>query len=114
MEKVRVAELGMEGGGCSIYGRQAEGSWSFWREGSSLDLDEDDEEVVRSWTSEPVPDLGLAVPKEWPLYHVLNIHPEFVAWFRDNYEAAKDSLGPSLGEMQGKSTHRRWAKGLGL
>ena len=79
MDKVLVAKLGVEGGGCSIYGREAVGSWSFWQEGSSLDLDENDEEVVRSWTTEPVPDLGLAMPKEWPLYHLLKVQARPVA-----------------------------------
>jgi hypothetical protein len=114
MDKVLVAELGVEGGGCSVYGREAEGSWSFWREGSSLDFDEDDEEVVRSWATEPVPDLWLAVPKEWPLYYVLKVHPDFRAWFREKYESARASLDPSLKETQAEHIHPRWAEILGL
>ncbi len=114
MEKVLVAKVGVEGGDCSIYGLLADGSWSFWQEGSSLDFDEDDQEVVRSWSSEPVPDLGLIVPTEWPPYHVLEVHPGFMAWFRDNYEAARASLDPSSRESQAKFQHRRWAKFLDL
>ena len=112
MGKVLVAELGVEGGGCSIYGSHADGSWSFWQEGSSIDFA--DEELPRSWTSEPVPDLGLAVAKEWPLYHVLEVHPDFVGWFRENYEAARGSLDPSMREMQAEHMHPRWAMLLGL
>jgi len=112
MDKVLVAELGVEDGGCSIYGRQADGSWSFWQEGSSTDFA--DEEFSRSWETEPVLDLGLAVPKEWTLYHVLKIDPEFVGWFRDHYEESKGHLDPSLREMQAEYIHPRWAEFLGL
>jgi hypothetical protein len=112
MDKLLVAEMGVEGGGCSIYGRQADGSWFFWQEGSSIDFA--DEENSRSWSTEPVPDLGLVVPKEWPLYYVLNVHPEFVGWFRENYEAARGSLDHGLRDMQAEFPHRRWAEFLGF
>lgn len=77
-------------------------------------MDFADEENSRSWSTEPVPDLGLAMPKEWPLYHALEVHPDFTAWFRDNYEAARSLLDPSLVEAQAKYVHPRWARFLGL
>ena len=112
MEKVLVAELGVEGGGCSIYGRQADGSWSFWQEGSSVDFA--DEEFSRSWTSEPVPDLGLALPDEWPLFYAVKIHPDFSDWFRDHYQDSRESLRPELREMQAEHQHDQWARVLAL
>ena len=114
MDKMLVAKIGVEGGGLTIYGREADGSWSFWTEGSSWGLDENDDEVVRSWSSEPVADLGLIVPPEWPTYHSLTIHPDFMDWFRDHYEGARASLSPELREMQAEYQHRRWAETLGL
>jgi hypothetical protein len=114
MDKVLVAKIGVEGGGLSIYGRDDEGSWSFWTGGSSWGLDDDDDEVVRSWSSEPVPDLGLVVPPDWPLFRALEIHPDFIAWFRGHYEGARASLSPEMKEMQAKYQHRHWDRLLGL
>jgi hypothetical protein len=62
MVKVLVAKLGVEGGGLSIYRREDDGSCAFRAEGSSWGFDEQDDEVVRSWSSEPLADLGLVVP----------------------------------------------------
>ncbi len=112
MDNLLVAELGVEGGGCSISRRQDDGSWAFWQDDSSVEFA--DEELSCSWSSEPVPDLWLAVPKEWPLYHVLKIHPEFVAWFWENDEAARRSLDQSLREMQAEYIHQRSARFFGL
>ena len=58
MDKVVIAGMGVEGGGVTVYGRRAGGVWSFWQEGSSMDLDENDDEVWREWSSDPVPDLA--------------------------------------------------------
>jgi hypothetical protein len=33
MDKVVVAEIGVKGGGVTIYGRQRDGVWSLWRGG---------------------------------------------------------------------------------
>ena len=110
MDKMLVAKIGVEGGGLSIYGRDEEGSWSFWTEGSSWGLDENDDEVVRSWSSEPVSDLGLVVPQDWPIYHPLEIHPDFIGWFREHYGSAQDSLSPEMREMQADFQHRRWSE----
>ena len=62
MEKIIAADLGLEGGGCTIYARQTDGVWWFWQEGSSMALDENDDEVWRSWSTEPVTDLIAALP----------------------------------------------------
>ena len=44
-DKVLVAEIAVEGGGQSVFGKRCEGGWSFWTEGTSMDLDENDDEV---------------------------------------------------------------------
>ena len=99
VDKLLVAEIGVEGGGLSIYGREDEGSWSFWSEGSSMDLDENDDEVWRSWSTDPVADLALVVPREWPLFYPMTIRPDFTGWFRDHYEEARSLLPPELKEI---------------
>src|SRR3954447_5803984 len=95
-EKLVVARIGVEGGGSTIYGRQSDAGWSFWTEGTSMDLDENDDEVWRSWSSEPVTRLDLLLPKDWPIFYPLEIHPGFLAWFRQAYEKARASLSPDL------------------
>ncbi len=86
MDKVLIADLGLEGGGATIYGRQQHGTWFFWLEGTSMDLDENDDEIWRSWSSQPVQDLSLVLPKEWPLFYPSKLNPEFFDWFRKNYD----------------------------
>ena len=54
MDKITVAQLEMEGDWLTIYGKQAGVSWSFWTEGTSMGMDENDDEEWRSWTTEPV------------------------------------------------------------
>ena len=71
VDKVLMAEMGVEGGGITIYGSQLEGVWSFWTEGNSMELDDNDHEVWRSWSSEPVSSLDLVVTER--LAHVPSI-----------------------------------------
>jgi hypothetical protein len=66
MDKVLIAEIGVEGAGIWIYGRQSEGVWTFWNEGTSMDLDESDDEIWRSWSSEPVNSLDLLLRRNGP------------------------------------------------
>jgi hypothetical protein len=88
MDKVLIAEMGVEGGGTTIYGSQSEGVLSFWTQGSSMDLDENDNAVWRSWTSEPVTSLDLVVPNDWPVFYPSKLHFDFVEWFREGMKHA--------------------------
>jgi len=45
MDKVLIAEMGVEGGGTTMYGSHSEGVGSFWTQGTSMDLDENGYEV---------------------------------------------------------------------
>jgi hypothetical protein len=114
MDKVIIADMGVEGGGITIYGGQSEGVWSFWTEGTSMDLDENDDEIWRSWSSEPVSSLDLLLPKEWPLFHPSKIHPDFVSWFREAYEKARATLPEHLRRSQDEHRHERWLKVFGV
>jgi hypothetical protein len=114
IEKLLVASIGVEGGGAEIYGTQSDGIWSFWGEGSSIDLDENDDEVWRSWSSEPVGGLDLVVPKDWPLSHPVEIHSDFLAWFRGNYDEAVLKLPQDQRRYQEKHRHGRWTNVPGM
>jgi hypothetical protein len=51
-DKEMVLELGVEGGGAAIFRTPlASGGWQFHVEGSSIYLDENDDEAWRRWSS---------------------------------------------------------------
>ncbi|MGP0066842.1 MAG: hypothetical protein ACLQGP_25035 [Isosphaeraceae bacterium] len=92
MEKIVVVSLGVEGGGATIYGEQTGTLWSFWQEGSSLCLDENDDEAWSNWRTEPVSDLEQALPDGWLMMFPIKLHPEFLPWFRAQYEGQRKKL----------------------
>jgi hypothetical protein len=114
VDKVLIAKIGAEGSRTSICGSHSEGVWSFWTEGTSMDLDENDDEVWRSWLSEPVRSLDNVVPKDWPMFYPSEIHPEFVEWFRANYEQARSTLPEDQRRYQNNHRHERWLRVLGM
>jgi hypothetical protein len=57
MEPIKIAAFGAEDGSCTVYGSPNAGIWSFWQEGSSMDFDENDDDIWEPWSSEPVPNL---------------------------------------------------------
>ena len=93
MDKIIIAEMGVEGGGCTVYGRQTDGVWSFWQAGSSMDLDENDDEIWRQWSSEPVPELFVALRDYWWMMHIYNVHPEFVSQLRQAHAQYRGKQG---------------------
>jgi hypothetical protein len=114
MNKILIVEIGMEGGGVTVYGSQSEGVWSFWTEGTSIDFDENDHEVWRSWSSEPVSSLDLVLPKDWPIFYPVKIHPEMVDWFRANYDKVRGSMPEEQRRYQEKHRHGHWMTILGM
>ena len=104
-ERVIVAEIGMEGGGVTIFGNRSERGWTFWTEGRSIDLDENGEEVWHSWSSEPVSDLDLVLPRDWPIFDPSTIHPDLSDWFRANYDTAPSVAARGSAALPGKHRH---------
>ena len=49
MSHTIIAKMGIAGGGCTIYGQQVDGGWSFWHVESAMDFDENLDEVWRQW-----------------------------------------------------------------
>jgi hypothetical protein len=110
---VLIAAIGIEGGGVTICGRLVDGVWTYWTKGSSMDLDERDDEVRRTWSSESLVSLDLVVPRDWPMFSPAEIHPDFVEWFRENYDKARALLPDDQRRSQDKHRHRRWLAVLG-
>ena len=114
MNKILIADIGVEGGGTTIFGSQTGGIWSYWTEGTSMDLDDNDDEVWRSWSSVPVSSLDLVVPAEWPMFYPSKIHPDFLEWFRANYAKARASMSQDERRSQESHRHGHWQELLGL
>lgn len=106
--RVTVADLVLEGGGATVLGTRVDGRWSFWHEGSSIALDENDDEEWRAWASDQSADLAAVVPGIWPLMYPVAVHQEFVGWFRDHYEAARAGLDGAARADQERWQDRRW------
>jgi hypothetical protein len=79
-----------------------------------MDLDENDDEVWRSWSSEPVSSLDLVVPKDRTMFYPSKLHPDFVAWFREAYEKARTTLSEDQHRYQDKHRHEHWLEVLGM
>jgi len=114
MDKVLIAGIEVEGGGVKILGKKSESVWSFWTEGTSMDLDENHDEVWRSWSSEPVSSLDLVVPEDWPMFHPSKIHPDFLDWFRANYDKVRAMMPKDQRRVQEKYRHKRWLEVLDM
>ena len=114
MDTILIADIGVEGGGITIYGSKSEGVWSFWTEDSSIELDENDDEVWRSWSSQPVSSLDVVLSRGWPMFYPSKIHSDFVEWFLANYEEARSTLPEDQRRYQDKHRHERWSEALSL
>jgi hypothetical protein len=93
MEPINIAQFGAEGGGCTVYGSQHDDVWSFWYAGSSMHLDEHDEDVWLPWSSEPVPNLLDALPQSWWRMLLLFVHPDFEAQLHDAFMTHRHKPG---------------------
>jgi len=108
MKKVKVVSLGVEGGGATIYGWQVDGAWWFQQEGSSICLDENNDEAWGSWGEPAVTELGRVLPDNWLLMIPYGIHPEFVSWFLERCEAQRKTLSGHEHETRLRYTLDRW------
>jgi len=114
-EKEMVLELGVEGGGATIYRTAvASDGWQFHVEGSSMFLDENDDEDWRSWTSEPVPTIrdalrSIADDGSWVFFHPISIHPEYR---NDVWELAQEiaSKLPAERSEMWENRNRHWQR----
>lgn len=114
-EKEVVLELGVEGGGATVF-RNALGSgdWQFYVEGSSMYLDENDNEDWRSWRSEPVLSveealLSVADDGSWVFFHPVTVHPEYQTAVWELAQAAAGKLPEGHREMW-KRRSRDWQR----
>ena len=88
MDTPLIAEIGMEGGGVTIFGKMSEGAWLIWTEGNSIDLDETDDDIGRSWSLGPVNTLTSCCLVTGSFCPV-QIHPDFLERFLAAFEKAR-------------------------
>lgn len=77
MEHILIAKFGAEGGGCTVYGKHTDQGWLYWFEGSTMNLDHNDEEIWQLWSCEPVSSLTQALPKTWWFMITTYVHPDY-------------------------------------
>jgi hypothetical protein len=82
-EKELVLELGVEGGGATVFRTPLNsGGWQFHVEGSSMYLDENDDEDCRSWRSEPFVSIedalrSVAEDGTWAVFYPVTVHADY-------------------------------------
>lgn len=113
VEKETVLELGVEGGGATIFRTRSDtGDWCFHVEGSSMYPDDNDEEVWRSWSTEPVRRIEAAMREvtgngTWVFFHPIAIHPEYRTVMSKLVRAAAAKL-PVKQKQMGKLRLAEW------
>jgi hypothetical protein len=109
-DKELVLDLGVEGGGATIFRTPfASGGWQFHVEGSSMYLDENDDEDWRGWSSKPVLSIEDAVRSisndgGWLFFYPISIHPDYrpAVW-----ELVQATAGKLPNERRSMWKHRR-------
>ena len=113
VEKETVLELGVEGGGATIFRTRSDtGEWHFHVEGSNMYLDESDDEVWRSWSCEPVRSIEDALREVthhgcWVYCYPIAIHPEYRTVMSKLTQAAVAKL-PTKQKQMGKQQLAEW------
>src|SRR5262249_26523413 len=104
-EKEVVLELGVEGGGATVFRTPlGSGGWQCDVEGTSMYLDENDDEGWRSWRSEPVLSVeealrSVADDGSWVFFYPVTVHPEYRAAVWELALAATHKLPEGRKEM---------------
>jgi len=109
MDAQVIVEYGCEDGMVTVYGAKSEEGWLFWRHVGTADLDDNDEvgSSPRSWAGPKTANLSEAVGKNWIFYNPVSIHPDFLPWFRQAYDAEWAQL-PVETRLQRKDSRRSW------
>lgn len=95
-----IVDLGIEGGRLTIYRVMRDGVWAFWASGTSLGLDDNDDEIWTAWRSNQTErDFASLLPQDWPAFYPLFVHPDCVPWLLK----ALDGLGDMKPEI-----HAHW------
>jgi hypothetical protein len=104
-----VIRLLVEGGAIEVFSRkESGGSWTFVARGTSLDLDDDGNEVARVGGVPRATDLSDVVPSNWIIFYPRLVHPELRGWFRERYAAALAALPPHRRTSHDQYRNHKW------
>lgn len=102
MKPVVIVDLGVEGGGATIYGRQnGEGNWLFWQSGCAMSGECDD---WQAWEMEITPDVFASLPQSWWRMYPTEVHPDFRSRLADELKRALSQDAPLRATLA-----RRWS-----
>ena len=107
-----IIDLGCEGGGARIFGRKSrrDETCTFWEEGCTIDLDENDNEIWKTWKKNKTKDIASLLPDIWLLMFPIFIYSEFVDWFRNQYDLKLKELPKYEYEMHMNHAFNQWQK----
>jgi len=54
------------------------------------------------------------LPSDWTLFQPLQIHPDFLEWFRAAYQKATATLPTGMRQYRDEHRQRRWLEALGM
>lgn len=109
MEKAVIIDVGVEGGGATVYGRREDGAWVFWHEGSAMGDDPGD---WRAWSAGPTADLFALLPSAWYRWHPVEVHPEFKALIRAEFERRMAAHADEMSEEEREHCGEVWERRL--
>ena len=105
MDKTLILSLGCEGAGAYIYGFHKNDTWTFWRDSTCMDFDENNEEIWRSYKTEAVPDSLSELPMNWWMFYPTDPpHLDFVEKLCEEYENCRKPMN----DENLQSLHIRW------
>jgi|GEM_PF-2322189 len=117
--KELVLDLGVEGGGASIYRiLLVSGGYQYHTEGSSMFLDDNDEEGWRSWTTEPVGNVQAALHSicpdgSWINFCPITVHRDYrsTIWLEVEKNLSARMNAPGRSRQQ---TFHQWKQACSL
>jgi len=115
-DKETVLKLGIEGGGATVFCTStASGSWAYHVEGNSMDMDENDDEVWRSWESPPYTSIKDAIQSiskdgEWVLFYPISVHPDYRANVWEMVQETAGNLRDHLKHLWNDQRREQWRR----
>ncbi|QJX01176.1 DUF6508 domain-containing protein [Frigoriglobus tundricola] len=113
-DKEMVLQLGVEGGGATVFRKPVgAGDFEFYVDGSSMDLDENDDEVWRSWESQPylrIEDAVRSISNDgsWVLFHPISIHPDYRTSVWELVQETARTLPDELNHLWDDRRRTKW------
>jgi hypothetical protein len=113
-DKESVLHVGVEGGGATVFRTPLDsGGWTFYVGGSSMDMDENDDEVWRSWEPEPylrIEDAVKSISNDggWLFFYPISIHPDYRVAIWELVQETARNLSEEQRHLWNDRRRERW------